>query len=716
MAPSAACQLSLESPVTLVRGCAAARAQRLAKLGIRTVRELTCWYPHRYIDLSNRASCAQAPLGEVVSVVGRLEGVRQKQPRPGMHIIEAAVVDESGAMALVWFKQPWLINSLHPGDRVCATGKVAFSYGMRQMSSPMIEVLGSGEDAPRQGMVPVHRACEGLSAAWMRRLVANALNQLGDLPDPLPAALRAQRGLMGRKAALRAVHFPASARQLEQARRRLAYEEVLRLQLEMMLRRNRELAGARPVAHAVGRASALLERSLPFELTQDQRRAVAEIQGDMQAPRPMNRMLLGDVGCGKTVVAAFALALAADSGCQAALMAPTEILARQHAGTLGPLLQQAGVSSALLTGSTPAAKRRALLEELAAGRVQVLFGTHALIEDDVRFARLSLAVIDEQHRFGVGQRAALRGKGEGCDLLVMTATPIPRTLALTLYGDLDTSVMRQRPGNRPPVTTQLISRGSRRIAYEAIREELAKGNQAYIVCPLVGLSSKQRREAAEDGRMGGALRGEGELANLKAAREEAAYLAAKVFPNARVGLLTGDMPPAQKAQVMEDFASGQIQVLVATTVGEVGVDVPSATVMMIEDADRFGLSQLHQLRGRVGRGQSPARVFLVADPGDDDALRARMEAVVSTDDGFALAQADLAARREGDVLGSRQHGDAHLRLVNVADDAELVSLAHGDARAILAADPGLTAPEHAALAAELRAVFANTDDECSKGA
>ncbi|MGN0073242.1 MAG: ATP-dependent DNA helicase RecG [Coriobacteriales bacterium] len=709
-------QLTLDSPVTLVRGCAAARAQRLAKLGIKTVRDLVSWYPHRYIDLSNMASCAQAPLGEVVSVVGRLEGVRQKQPRPGMHIIEAAVVDDTGAMALVWFKQPWLINSLHPGDRVCATGKVAFSYGMRQMSSPMIEVLGSGDDAPRQGMVPVHRACEGVSPAWMRRLVANALNQLGDLPDPLPAALRAQRGLMGRKAALRAVHFPSSARQLEQARRRLAYEEVLRLQLEMMLRRNRELSGCRPVSHAAGPATAALQRGLPFELTADQARAVAEIRADMEAPRPMNRMLLGDVGCGKTVVAAFALALAADSGCQAAMMAPTEILARQHAEKLGPLLQQAGVSSALLTGSATAAQRRALLEDLAAGRVQVLFGTHALIEDDVRFARLSLAVIDEQHRFGVGQRAALRRKGEGCDLLVMTATPIPRTLALTLYGDLDTSCIRQRPGNRPPVATRLISRDNRRAAYEAIRRELAKGNQAYIVCPLVGLSSKQRRQAAEDGSMGGALRGEGELANLKAAREEAAYLGAKVFPNANVGLLTGDMPPAQKAQVMEDFARGQIQVLVATTVVEVGIDVPGATVMMIEDADRFGLSQLHQLRGRVGRGQQPAQVFLVADPGDDDALRARMEAVVSTTDGFALAQADLAARREGDVLGSRQHGDAHLKLVNVADDAELVSMAHGDARAILAADQGLEAAAHAALAAELKAVFSSQDSECSKGA
>lgn len=708
--------LSLDSPVTHVRGCASARAKALAKLGIATVRDLVCWYPHRYIDLSNRVPCASAPLGETVSVVGRLEGVRQKQPRPGMHVIEAAVVDETGAMALVWFKQPWLINSLHPGDRVCATGKVAFNYGMRQMSSPLIEVLGQGDDGP-QGMVPVHRACEGVSAAWMRRLVANALNQLGDsLADPLPARLRAGRRLMGLKAALRAVHFPRDARQLEEARRRLAYEELLRLQLEMMMRRNRELAGARACAHVRGAGVEALLRGLPFELTGDQRRAAGEIFADMQAPQPMNRMLLGDVGCGKTVVAALACALAADSGWQAAMMAPTEVLARQHAAKLGPLMEQAGIGWGLLTGSTPAAQRAQLLEGLASGSVQVVFGTHALIEDDVRFRRLSLAVIDEQHRFGVGQRARLRAKGEGCDLLVMTATPIPRTLALTLYGDLDTSFIRERPGNRPPVRTQLVSRGSRRVAYEAIRRALAAGRQAYIICPLVGLSAKQRAQAAEDGRMGGALRGEADLARPKAAREEAAYLAAKVFPGARVGLLTGQMPAAEKAQVMADFSSGAIQLLVATTVVEVGVDVPNATVMMIEDADRFGLSQLHQLRGRVGRGQHPGEVFLVADPGDDDALRARMEALLSCSDGFALAEADLRARREGDVLGSRQHGAAHLRLANVADDGELVSAAHGDARAILAADPELSQPACAGLAAELKAVFGNPSQDYSRGA
>ncbi len=709
--------LTLASPVSDVQGCAAARAAALGKLGIKTVRDLVTWYPHRYIDLTNIVPCAAAPIGEVATVSGRLEAVKQKHARGNLHIIEACVVDDTGAVALVWFRQPWLINKLHPGDTVSATGKVAFNYGMKQMSSPMLEVLGDKDSAQTLAMVPVHRSNDAVSPSWMRRLISNALVQLGDIEDPLPAPLRAKRKLPGRKASLRAIHFPSSAQLKDEARVRLAYEELLRLQVVMMMRRDAEVAGCEGVVHTPGKAASALASQLPFKLTSQQQDAVDDIRRDMCSSAPMNRMLLGDVGTGKTAVAAFALAIAADTYTQAAMMAPTEVLARQHAQKLGPMLDACGVSWAVLTGSTKQAERASIIEGLGQGCIDVVFGTHALIEPDVVFRRLSLAVIDEQHRFGVGQRSRLRAKGAGCDLLVMTATPIPRTLALAMYGDLDTSYIRERPAGRAPVTTRVISRDSRRIAYEAIRSELAAGRQAYIVCPLVGLTREQRASADDDGSMSSALCGELDVASPKAARDEADHLARSVFPQWEVGLLTGRMPAAQKQQVMDDFAANRINVLVSTTVIEVGVDVPNATVMMIEDADRFGLSQLHQLRGRVGRGKHPGQLFLVADPGaDDDVLKARMDAMTTCDDGFELAELDLAARREGDVLGARQHGQAHLRLANVVDDAELVEAAHADARAMLDADPGLASGRNALFAADLEAVFCDVDLGFSKGA
>lgn len=709
------CKLS--SPVTAISGCAGARAQCLARLGITTVRDLVTWYPRRYIDMTKVVSCADAPIGEVATVVGRLEGVRQKHSRRGVSVIEAAVVDETGAVAAVWFSQPWMINKLHPGDTCSFTGKVSFNYGMKQMSSPMMEVIGSEDGAAHAAMIPVHRATEGLTPAWMRRLVAQALVQVGDLVDPLPADLRCKHRLMGRKAALRYMHFPATKDSQEQARRRLAYEEVLLLQLEMLSRRRAEQLGSGFTEHAAGASTRSLRARLPFELTAEQEAAVADIEQDMAAPKSMNRMLLGDVGTGKTIVAAFALCIASDSGGQAAMMAPTEVLAQQYAEKLGPLLDQAGVSWALLTGSTDKRERASIIEGAACGAIEVLFGTHVLIEPDVRFKNCTLLVIDEQHRFGVEQRAALRAKGPTSDLLVMTATPIPRTLALTLYGDLETSIIRERPANRPPVTTRTVSRSNRRHAYEAIRKELKAGRQAYIVCPLVGLTREQRKQASDDGTLFDALRGDGEIAAPKAAENEARRLSTEVFPQYEVGLLTGRMPAAQKREVMAAFKRGEIDILVSTTVVEVGVDVPNATVMMIEDADRFGLSQLHQLRGRVGRGLHPGQVFLVADPAkDDDALKARMDAMCTMDDGFTLAELDLKSRREGDVLGSRQHGASHLKLVNVIDDAELVMQAREDARGILDADSTLSAPEHRGLADELEEVFARIDSSISKGA
>lgn len=717
MPPRADCDKLLDEPVVRVRAVSANRAKLLSKMGIESVRDLLTCFPNRYIDLTAVYPIAAAPLGQTVTVIGTVDEVTRKQPRPRLDILEVGLVDETGVILGVWFRQPWMASRFEKGMRVALSGKVTFDYGFKRMNSPFVEVLGPGGERENVGLIPVHPATEGLSSTWMRRFIANALEQCADCHDPLPASLRAARGLVNRKRALRDIHFPATEQTREQARHRLAYEEALRLQLVMLARRAAETAGAKPFMQRAGAYAHALGEQLPFTLTDEQRAAIRDIAQDMAADRCMNRMLLGDVGTGKTAVAAFALAIAADAGHQGAMMAPTEVLARQYAAKLGPLFDACGMSWGILTGSTVAAERAELLDALSHGGVDVVFGTHALIEPDVVFSDLSLVVIDEQHRFGVRQRAALREKGPGSDLLVMTATPIPRSLALTLYGDLSTSYIRTRPVSRPETTTQVVSRDARGVAYDAIRAALAQGRQAYIICPLVGLSREQRARRSESGEMQLSLSGRGDISDPKAAEEEAQFLARKVFPQYTVGLLTGHMGATEKRMVMDAFHDREIDVLVATTVVEVGVDVPNATVMMVEDAERFGLSQLHQLRGRVGRGEYPGQVFLVADPGKDDTdAQARMDALVSTNDGFALAEADLKARREGDVLGSRQHGAETLKLVNVVDDAELIALAHDDALRILADDPALSHDEHTALARELETVFSRYDDSASEGA
>lgn len=702
-----------------VRAVSAGRANSLAKMGMRTVRDLIENYPHRYIDLSNVQPAARAPIGEFVTVIGTVDEITEKQPRRRLHILEVSVFDGTGVIIATWFRQPWMTAKFERGMRVAFSGKVSFEYGFKRMNSPHVAFLGDPDQPGQKSlqMLAVHPTTEGVSTTWMRRFIANALEQTSDMTDPLPAYLRARHGLIGRKGALRQIHFPFDREQMLQARRRLAYEEALRLQVEMMRLRRAELLDAPAVEHVAGERTQALRAQLPYVLTDEQEQAVSDITSDMRAARAMNRMLLGDVGTGKTIVAAFALALSADSGFQAAMMAPTEVLARQYADKLGTMFDAAGISWGTLTGSTPPEERARLLERLRDGSLQVLFGTHALIEPSVEFARLSLVVIDEQHRFGVNQRAALRMKGPGCDLLVMTATPIPRTLALALYGDLDTSYIRTRPHSVAPTVTELVSRDCRGHAYEAIKEALSQGRQAYVICPLVGLSREQRAEQAQSGDLLTSIACGSDISDPRAAEQEAERLQREVFAGYHVGLLTGRMGAAEKQAIMDEFNAGAIDVLVATTVVEVGIDVPNATMMMIEDAERFGLSQLHQLRGRVGRGEHPGHVFLVADPGRDDTeMRARLDAFVSTTDGFELAEVDLRTRHEGDVLGSRQHGAETLKLVNVIDDARIIECAHADALEIIECDPDLTRPDHAALAADIERVFADLDDTTGKGA
>ena len=713
-----AATLALDEPVARVRQVSPARAKALAGMGIETVRDLVTHFPRRYVDLSRKETVASAVIGGQCTIEGRVHEIKLKRPKPKLDLVEISLVDDTGVLIVTCFRQPWLMKQVQKGMRVAVAGTLEFDYGFKRMTNPYLEVL-EGQAVAEGMIIPVHPASEKLSAAWMRRLVGNALAEASGMYDPLPLDLRVKYRLMSRASALSAIHFPQTMDEVAQARRRLVYEEVPLLELMLMTEGGRRTEGKTPVRHVVDgpRVRALAE-ALPFELTDEQKAARDDILARLAAPRTANHLLLGDVGTGKTVVAAFALAAAADTGTQALLMAPTEVLARQHAASLGPLLDAAGVSWGVLTGSTPAAERADVVGRVAGGETCVLIGTHALLEDDVAPRALSLVVVDEQQRFGVDQRRRLLEKGEAPDALYLTATPIPRTLALALYGNLSLSYLRRRPNAAAARTTSVHQKADRGRAYDAAREALARGEQVYVVCPLIGkdgaerdakAASARRRERDEEDYEYAAISIEGDEDlfddDVAAAEREAAFLQSGVFADWRVELLHGRMSSADKQATMQRFRDGETQVLVATTVIEVGVDVPNATVMIVEDADRFGLSQLHQLRGRVGRGEKAAQVHLVSASKSDAALR-RLAAMERTDDGFELAEYDLSLRREGDILGNRQHGASGLKLVNVVRDGAVIEAAHADAEAILADDPALTSPDHRALAREMRLVFA----------
>lgn len=710
-----AATLALDEPVSRVRLVSPARARALEKLGVRTVRDLVNHYPRRYIDLSDVRTVAEARIGEQCTIKGSIHEIKLKRPKPSLTLVEIALVDQTGLLVVTAFRQPWLMDTLHAGMGLCVAGKVEFNYGYKRMTNPYIEPLG--EDGDPVMIIPVHPACERISAAWMRRLVENALELTRGVLDPLPLELRCRYRLMSRSAALACIHFPQSMTEAHEARRRLAYEELLMLELFLMQQTAARGVGVVPVQHVVdGAHLRALAAALPFQLTDEQAAARDDILRVMSEPRVANHMLLGDVGTGKTVVAAHALAAAVDTGGQALLMAPTEVLALQHERSLGPLLAAAGVTCAVLTGSTSASDRADVLARLHSHEIDVLIGTHALLEDDVMPANLTLVVIDEQQRFGVEQRACLLGKGAAPDAVYLTATPIPRTLALALFGNLTLSYIRHRPHDGARRTTHVVQKQERGRAYDAACAALARGEQVYVVCPLIGVSAQERDAKASSSREEDAAEeslhptvaiecdDDLDSGDVSAAVQEAEFLQAKVFPDAQVALLHGGMRPAEKHGVMERFRAGAIDVLVATTVIEVGVDVPNATVMIIEDADRFGLSQLHQLRGRVGRGTKEAQVYLVSASKQPAAL-ARLGAMESTDDGYELAAFDLSLRREGDILGNRQSGASVLKLVNVVRDGRIIEAAHADARLIVETDPQLAEPDHVALGREVRLAF-----------
>jgi ATP-dependent DNA helicase RecG len=658
----------------------------LEKLRIHTWGDLVEHLPHAHRDRREVRPVADLQPGEEATVAVAVRGVTVRPMRDRRRKrVEARVFDDSGPMVAVWFNQPWIARQLGEGAGVVLHGKLR-RRGEFWVSEH--EPFGDGLSVRSVGLVPVHPATEGISAAKLRELMWEARPLMMETVEPLPAALRVEEKLPDRPAALTAVHFPETEEEEQGARRRLAFEELFLLQLAVAGRRRarREGRRARPLA-ARGVVVDRWRWSLPFELTDDQERAMAELDADLAGERPMQRLLMGEVGSGKTVCALHAMLRAVENGAQAALMAPTETLAEQHHRTLDSLLGGA-IPLELLTGSTSAARRRDLLSRLATGQLQLVVGTHALIEEPVEFQDLAVVVVDEQHRFGVRQRAALDAKApEGLSphALHMTATPIPRTLSLTAYGDLDATVLRHLPKGRRPVETHVVDGARARArAYERIREEIAAGRQCFVVCPLVE---------------------ESETLQAKAATAEYERLRSTEFRDLKLELIHGQLPSKAKAAAMEAFARGEADVLVATSVIEVGIDVPNATVMLIEAAERYGLSQLHQLRGRVGRGEHASLCIVFGDP-----RLPRLEAIANERDGFKLAEIDLELRGAGDVLGTRQHGLPEFRVAQLPEDTELLVRARDRADAILFEDPRLEQPEHSLLREAVVSRFGSEHD------
>ena len=631
-----------------------------------------------------------------VAVQVRAIGARPVRRRGMKPLVEAAVFDETGSMRAMFFNQPWLAQRYEPGTRLVLHGKTTARGTFNVAHHAVGSDLGAGEtDMP--GEIGHYPATEGASSTQILTLMHGARGALADMTEPLAARVRVREGLPDRASALAAMHFSHTAEDRERGRKRLAFEELLLTQLVFLRRRARR--GEQTSAYRCSEPPELSERwlkeGLPFALTGDQCRAVETIREELAMVRPMQRLLMGEVGSGKTVVALYAMLCAVEHGWQAALMAPTETLAEQHFATVQRLLGGEPIPAALLTGSTPARARADILGKLATGELGLLVGTHALIEPDVRFRALAVAVVDEQHRFGVRQRAALDGKGASAisgagtapHVLHMTATPIPRTLALSRYGDLDVSVLRELPRGRRAIETRIVAgERARACAYEKLREQLREGRQAYVVCPLV-----------EETHPPEADRPQGEEGEVRAARAEYERLAKGELKGYELMLLHGGMRPREKQETMARFASGKADVLVATTVIEVGVDVANATVMLVENAERFGLSQLHQLRGRVGRGEHRSTCMLMGPPG-----ARRLRAMVEHADGFRLSEIDLELRSEGDLVGSRQSGLGRFEVACLPEDAELLERARTQAEAILSTDPELEGPEHALLGEALQ--------------
>jgi len=681
--PPSEARTNLDSPVTELHGISAAYAKRLERLGVATIRDLLYLFPHRYDDFSSLKTINQLMYGEEVTIVGTVTETKERTGKRGQSIVTTTLSDGTGAVQATWFNQPYLVKRLTPGKQLVISGKVDQYLGQITFSSPTWEPLDK-ELIHTGRLVPVYPLTKGVSARWLRRLMKRTTDYWSlRLPDHLPLDLREQRNLPNLESAIQQTHFPEDWERLEQARRRLAFDELLMIQLGVLRQRHEwRKASGHPVQIDPSLLRTFLE-SLPFDLTSAQEKALSEILDDLQKPKPMSRLLQGDVGSGKTVVAAAALLMTVASDMQTVLMAPTEILAEQHYASLSkmwselwlPGLTKLTSCLRLLTGSLKPSDKESIYTEIASGKARIIIGTHALIQKALDFKNLGLAVIDEQHRFGVAQRASLRQKGHNPHVLVMSATPIPRTLALTIYGDLDISTIDELPPGRREIITRRMRPRERERAYNFLRSRVLESEQAFIICPLIEESEK---------------------IEAKAAVEEHRRLQEDVFPDLHLGLLHGRMTADEKEAAMRQFYRGEMNILVSTPVVEVGIDVPNATVMLIEGADRFGLSQLHQFRGRVGRGEQQSYCLLLADSPSDTGQQ-RLKIIESTQDGFKLADEDLKMRGPGEFFGTRQSGLPDLKVARLGD-VKVLEEAREVAKRIFEEDPDLELPQHRLLA------------------
>lgn len=668
--------LTASTDIRFLKGVGEKRAELLQKKGIDTVGALLRFYPRAYLDWQNITPVSECPEGENVCVRAEITSpVKTVNIRRGMTLYKFAAADDSGVIEVTLFNRKYLAENLRQGRSYLFYGKLGYGITLRQMSSP--EIM----PAEYMGIEPVYAATEGLSSKTIEKIMKNALVYADGMADVIPQGIREKNGLCDFKTALKSIHFPLERQALESAKRRLVFEELFVLQTGLLFlkRRRRALAGCTVKNNLLEE----FKRTLSFKLTGAQERVINECLFDMMSPRPMNRLIQGDVGSGKTAVAAALMYISAGNGFQSALMAPTELLAEQHFKTLCKITENSSIKCALLTGSLTKKQKDEVKAGLKSGEIKVAVGTHALLTDDVEFENLGLVVTDEQHRFGVGQRGRLSSKGNNPHTLVMSATPIPRTLGLIIYGDLDISIIDEYPAGRQKIATYCVDSSYNARVYNYIKKFIAEGRQAYIVCPLVD---------------------ENEALGIKSASEYYKELSENQFKGYTVGLLHGKMKPKDKENVMRRFAAGEIQLLISTTVIEVGIDVPNAALMVIENAERFGLSQLHQLRGRIGRGKYSSACILISDVKSGDTKR-RLDVIKNNTDGFKIADEDLKLRGPGDFLGSRQHGLPDMKIADIFADRETLHLAGKEAEELIKRDPTLHDPENAGLRAEIVALF-----------
>ncbi len=681
--------LSLDSPVQYIKGIGPKRARYFQKLGVETVRDLLYLVPRRYLDYTSIHRIRDLRIDDDTTVIGRITLTESRSIRRRASLTSVLIADETGSIVVRWFNRPDLKAKFKNGDWLLVSGPVSY-YQRLQFVNPIYEVLSTEDLAERStgSVIPIYPLTEGLSLWDVRRSVRTALERVqSGLVETLPSFLRQRHGLTGLPEAVRNLHFPPTAEDAVRALRRLVYDEFLRFELVVAKRRARLAREPGIVQAETGRLTAPFLKSLPFTFTSEQTKVLDQIRTDMARPVPMNRLLQGDVGSGKTVVALYACLIAAENGGQAAFMVPTEILAEQHFLVHAERLRKIGAAPVLLTGSLRREERADALARIATGEAAIVIGTHALIEGDIAFRKLGLVVIDEQHRFGVMQRAALVNKSVNPDFLVLSATPIPRTMALTLYGDLDLSTLEEKPPGRGSVVTRLVRGRDQKTAYGFVRDRIAEGRQAFVICPIIEASAK---------------------IDLKSVHEAYQEVTAE-FPDIPSAVIHGRLKTQERMAIMESFRAGRIHILVATTVIEVGVDIPNATVMVIQHPERFGLAQLHQLRGRIGRGEDQAHCFLFLDRFVNPDTFERLRFFEQHNDGFALARLDMKLRGTGEILGRRQHGLPDIKLGDLELDQELLFAARDDALALVRADPDLARPEHRPLHALLRG-YARTED------